>query len=179
MIKASVEAWASSPHGWLTLLGGTGTGKTHLAGASANVRLAAGDEVRFAVVPDLLDELRRTYGEGRSRRFDEVFDDLRYTGLLVLDDLGAHSATEWAQEKLYQLCAHRYVQRSPTIITTNLALEDLDPRIASRLADQQVGTVYRIRARDHRTSRATDTLSPGRGRRGWQVRGRRQEPFGR
>ena len=43
------------------LLGGYGCGKTHLAAAIANFRLALGHPVLFVVVPDLLDHLRATY----------------------------------------------------------------------------------------------------------------------
>ena len=169
MVKGVVEEWARDPIGWLTLIGGTGTGKTHLSAAAAAARLDAGDVVAFTVVPELLDVLRRAYGLGEAAS-DGLFDELCSAPILVLDDLGAQVTTEWAAERVYQLIATRYVQRLPTLITTNLELDDLDPRIASRMADQQTGQVLRIRALDIRAGNATNTLIPGQGRRGWRKR---------
>ena len=51
-------AYAQNPEGWLLLTGAYGCGKTHLAAAIANLRLAAGDTAVFMTVPDLLDHLR-------------------------------------------------------------------------------------------------------------------------
>ncbi len=151
LVRNVCRAWASAPRGWLTLVGETGTGKTHLAAAAAQVRLEEGDTVCFTVVPDLLDHLRRAYSPTASASFDEVFDELREADLLVLDDLGAHSTTAWAQEKLYQLFSYRYLQAKPTVITTNSNPEELDARLASRLLDHELGQVYRLLTRDHRT----------------------------
>jgi len=143
--------WAGEPDGWLVFLGPNGCGKTHLAAAIAERRLAEGDSVAFANVPDLLDELRATFAPGAPERFDRRFKRLLEAPLLVLDDLGAQHASAWAEEKLYQLLNHRHLQRKPTIVTTNRELKDMEPRIASRLADLQTSTVYQITAPDYRT----------------------------
>lgn len=175
LIKSVVMEWAASPRGWLTLCGSAGTGKTHLAAAAANVRLMAGDRVCFAVVPDLLDALRASYRDDADAAFDEVFRSLKQADLLVLDDLGAQAATEWAREKLYQLCATRHLRGAPTLVTTNLMPDDLDPRLASRLLDHQISTVYRVKAPDYRTGTMAELGQGGRtaGRRGSSRRGRR------
>ncbi len=151
LIRSVLRDWAQEPQGWITLMGPTGTGKTHLAAAIVLERLARGDGVFFAVVPDLLDYLRRTYSPDNPETYDEVLDALRGVDLLLLDDLGAHSTTPWAREKLYQLFSYRYLQSLPTIITTNVAPDDLDPRLASRLFDHQQNKVYEIDTRDYRT----------------------------
>jgi DNA replication protein DnaC len=137
-LRSSSElAWryAENPAGWLLLQGNYGSGKTHLAAAIANHRLSLNEPVLFLTVPDLLDHLRSTYGPSSEVNYDKLFDQVRSAPLLVLDDLGAESATPWAQEKLYQVINHRYTHRLPTVITTNSNLDDLDPRIRSRLVD--------------------------------------------
>jgi DNA replication protein DnaC len=148
------RGWAAEPDGWLVFVGPNGCGKTHLAAAIASERLAAGDAVAFANVPDLLDELRATFAPGATERFDRRFGRLLEAPVLVLDDLGAQRASGWAEEKLYQLLNHRHLRRTPTIVTTNLELKDMEPRIASRLADLQTSTVYQITAPDYRTGAA-------------------------
>ena len=144
--------WAEEPDGWLLFRGDNGCGKTHLAGAIANYRLDRGDSVCFANVPDLLDQLRAAYAPDAAERFDAVFARLLEVPLLVLDDFGAHQASPWAQEKLYQLLNHRHLARLPTVVTTNVELRQMERRIASRLADTQIAHVYEITAPDYRTT---------------------------
>jgi DNA replication protein DnaC len=95
----------------------------------------------FVVVPDLLDTLRSAYNPQNPASFDSMFDQVRNSPLLVLDDLGAQSGTPWADEKLFQLINHRYNACLPTVITTNLTVRDLDARLASRLTDPQISTI--------------------------------------
>ena len=58
--KSIAEAYARDPRGWLVFSGNCGTGKTHLAAGIANDYMErSGRTVIFAVVPDLLDHLRR------------------------------------------------------------------------------------------------------------------------
>jgi DNA replication protein DnaC len=145
--------YAAEPEGWIVFIGTSGCGKTHLAAAIANERLAQGQSVFFAIVPDLLDHLRSTFSPDSRTSYDEVFDRIRNAPLLVLDDLGAHSSTPWAQEKLYQIINYRHINRLPTVVTTNLQLEDFDPRLVSRLGDRQLSVVFNIQAPDYRIDR--------------------------
>jgi len=142
--------YAQEPQGWLVFKGGYGCGKTHLAAAVANHRLAMGHPVLFVSVPDLLDHLRATYAPGSAVNYDQRFDQVRNAPLLILDDLGSQSNTEWAQEKLYQIFNHRYNGRLPTIITTNQELESIEIRIQSRMVDPALVHIIHIAAPDFR-----------------------------
>lgn len=146
--------YADGPHGWLLLQGGYGCGKTHLAAAIANACLAAGQPVIFVNAPDMLDHLRVTFAPGSEVSFDEQFEHVRNIPLLVVDDLGSESPTQWAQEKLYQIFNHRYNTGLPTVITTNVELERLDPRIRSRLVDMDLVRRIAIDAPDYRRADA-------------------------
>ncbi len=143
--------YAAEPKGWLLLHGTYGCGKTHLAAAIANARVTLGEPAIFMVVPDLLDHLRAAYNPHSDMSYDDLFEQLRSTSLLILDDLGTQSATPWAQEKLFQLLNHRYSAHLPTVITTNQRIDDLEPRLRSRLYDPELVTNTPILAPDFRT----------------------------
>jgi DNA replication protein DnaC len=142
--------FARSPEGWLIFQGVNGCGKTHLAAAIANYRLAQGKPVFFVVVPDLLDHLRSTFSPDSKISYDEFSEKLKETPLLILDDFGEQSATPWAQEKLYQLINYRYNARLPMVVTTCLSLDEIETRISSRMVDPRISLVFNITAPDYR-----------------------------
>ncbi|MGB5924743.1 MAG: ATP-binding protein [Dehalococcoidia bacterium] len=142
--------FARSPEGWLIFQGINGCGKTHLAAAIANYRLAQGKPALFVVVPDLLDHLRSTFSPESKISYDEFSEKLKETPLLILDDFGEQSATPWAQEKLYQLINYRYNARLPMVVTTCLSLDEIETRISSRMVDPRISLVFNITAPDYR-----------------------------
>ena len=150
MVFNGAKEFARSPEGWLIFQGVNGCGKTHLAAAIANYRLAQGKPVFFVVVPELLDHLRSTFSPDSKISYDEFFEKLKETPLLILDDFGEQSTTPWAQEKLYQLINYRYNARLPMVITTCLSLEEIEPRISSRMVDPRISLVFNITAPDYR-----------------------------
>ena len=121
-----------------------------LAAAVANQRLAQGTPAFFVVVPDLLDYLRATYGPESNVSYDKLFEAIRTAPLLVLDDLGAHSSTPWAQEKLYQLLNFRYNAKLPTVITTNLGWDDVDARLRARMSDERLANIHELKVPPYR-----------------------------
>jgi DNA replication protein DnaC len=142
--------FARSPEGWLIFQGVNGCGKTHLAAAIVNYRLAQGKPVLFVVVPDLLDHLRSTFSPDSKISYDEYFEKLKETPLLILDDFGEQSTTPWAQEKLYQLINYRYNARLPMVVTTCLSLDEIETRVSSRMVDPRISLVFNIMAPSYR-----------------------------
>jgi DNA replication protein DnaC len=147
---------------WLVLMGRHGSGKTHLAAAMANERLRRGLPTLFIVTPDLLDALRASFNGAGDASYDKVFFEVRSSPFLILDDFGTQSASAWAREKLYQILNYRYNAQLPTVITTNLALEEIDPPLQSRMSDQEYCGVIAVLAPDYRKHRG-DT---------WRFRGK-------
>jgi DNA replication protein DnaC len=134
--------FAAEPSGWLVLTGSSGSGKTHLAAAIANDRITRGEPVLFMVVPDLLDHLRASYEPDEDDLgFEQVFDQVRNTPLLILDDIDTGSGTPWAKEKLLQVVNHRYNAGLPTVFTTTVRPQQLDERLATRLCDEGLSRV--------------------------------------
>lgn len=142
--------FADDPHGWLVLLGPYGCGKTHLAAAIARARLANLDTVLVQTVPDLLDYLRSAFGS--SGTYEDRFEAMKKADLLILDDYGAENDTRWAGEKMFQLLNYRYNTGAATVITSNnIELSGIDPRIFSRLHDEDLVRLVRMdKAGDYR-----------------------------
>jgi DNA replication protein DnaC len=130
--------FAKKPDGWLVFFGNYGVGKTHLASAIANELLKQNYRVLFAVVPDLLDHLRSTFGPSSEIQYDQRFELIRDAAVLILDDLGTENTTPWAREKLFQIINHRYNGRLPTVITSNRRPEEIEPRVFSRMSDRAI-----------------------------------------
>lgn len=152
---AYVQRWAERerPDGWLLLMGPCGVGKTHLAVAAAVERQKRGDDIFFATVADLLDQLRGTFSDDSPIAHADLLQRIRTAQLLVLDDMGAERHTPFAEDKLFQIVNYRYEERLPTIVTTSVFPAELDtmrPRIASRLLDSMVVTMLVIEGPDYR-----------------------------
>jgi len=128
-------SYAQTPSGWLVFDGPPGSGKTHLAASIANSLIASGLPVLFVSASDLLDELRSGYAPENPLQFSEIYQRVAEAEVLVLDALGSHSTTPWAQEKLHQLINHRFNGSLPTVVTLSCPLEDLDPHLKVRLVD--------------------------------------------
>jgi DNA replication protein DnaC len=142
--------FAEKPSGWLLFTGPHGSGKTHLAAAISYYRADLGERPIFVVVPDLLDHLRATFSPSSAVSYDRRFEEVKNTQLLIMDDLGTQSTTAWAREKLYQLFNFRYNAELPTVITTADTLDDLDPRLRSRILDTRLCTVSGITVPSYR-----------------------------
>jgi DNA replication protein DnaC len=152
------------PQGWLLLYGKYGCGKTHLAAAAVNHRIAMLEKPAvFVVVPDFLDYLRSAFNPNSEVIFDDYFHRIKSVEFLVLDDLGAENSTPWVNETLFQLVNYRYNNELPTIFTSNAEAVDVEPRIRSRMFDNQFTEVWAIQAPDYRLTSEPDGLLHGTG----------------
>lgn len=130
---------ADSDAGWF-IFGPNGTGKTHLASALVRRQMVprnGTERAEWWYVPELLLAFRETFQKDAEQSEDEFCDRLAKTPLLVLDDLGAEKVSEWSQASLLSIINRRLDYMRPTIVTSNLTLNDLQaasPRTASRVS---------------------------------------------
>jgi DNA replication protein DnaC len=98
-------------------VGGTGTGKTHLAIAVARACIRAGSRGRFFNVVDLVNKLE---AEGRTGRQGRMADYLTRMDFIILDELGYLPFAQSGGQLLFHLVSRLYEQTS-VMVTTNLA----------------------------------------------------------
>lgn len=147
--------FAETPQGWLVLLGENGCGKTHLAASIANHLSKNNRPVLFIVVPDFLDHLRSAFNPVKHISYDSLFERVKKSTTLILDDFGEQAITSWTQEKLYQLINYRYNAQLATVITMSYSLDEIENRISSRMVDPSISLVFNITAPDYRGDRDT------------------------
>lgn len=145
-----------SRHHFLTFVGPCGRGKTHLALAVGIWYIEElGVSAIYYQVPELLTQLRQSFEVNAEFTYGEIMDKCKNADLLILDDLGMQSNTSWAVEQLDSLIDFRYVHERDTIFTTNLKIDELPPRVASRLKE---GDVAQLTGCDYREVKAGHRL---------------------
>lgn len=122
----------------LYFFGRTGLGKTHLSLAIANEAIKKGYNVIYGSVINFLNKMEKEKF-GRVESSIDTEELLIDADLLILDDLGAEFSTAYTVSALYNIINSRIARGVPTIISSNLDLEELKSRYPESVASRIIG----------------------------------------
>ena len=118
--------------------GTKGSGKTMLACCLLNeITKRYKGVVKFVNILDFLEMTKKGFSGD-----DEDVNNIRHAGLLVVDDIGVQMSKEWIDTVLYSLVNDRYVNRLPTIYTSNIPVNRL--KMDDLIADSIESTTYSV-----------------------------------
>lgn len=123
----------------LLMQGHTGLGKTHLSLAIAWKVIEKGYGVVYTPIQQLMDKLEAnkfSYDAAQKERYVQDLNSALTCDLLVLDDLGTEFNTSYTVSTLYNIVNTRLVEQRPTIMNTNLALNELEKNYTQRMASR-------------------------------------------
>ena len=146
-------------HKGLCFFGPVGTGKTFYAACIANVLLDLGYPVKMLDFDRIRNTLQSSF-DGRQ----EYLDSFHRCPLLILDDLGMESKSEYMQEIVYSVVDARYNAGLPLIETTNMTSEQMknpkditSQRIYSRILEMCLPVV--VTGNDRRREKCKDSFA--------------------
>ena len=133
----------SEKSGNLLFSGDTGLGKTFLSACIARTVADSGYSVVYESAGHLFTKLERAKFEPSEENRKEA---AKYTlcDLLIVDDLGTEMSSQFVTSALYTLINDRLLERKPTIISTNLTVEDLTRRYSAQIVSRLRGSYTRV-----------------------------------
>lgn len=120
--KYFMDNYNEKPQG-VYLYGSFGTGKSYLIAALFNELAKKDIRSTIVYVPEFLRLLKSSFDNG----FEEKYDYIKKSPVLLFDDIGAENLTAWARDEILgTILQYRMDENLPTFFTSNLSLEELE-----------------------------------------------------
>ena len=142
----------------LLFMGKSGLGKTHLSLAIAKEAVKKGYNVVYGPAQNLFSDAEKEHFSysGNKEKLEALLD----ADLLVIDDLGTEFITNFVSSLFYDIVNTRILKGKPTIISTNLTIEEIEKRYSARIASRFIGeyTIKVFTGNDIRLIKKRDNL---------------------
>lgn len=145
----------SAKSGNLFFTGATGLGKTHLSLAIASAAIDKGFGVVYGTAQNFAVSLERERFSRADENGGDTLELLNECDLLILDDLGMEISSSYITAMIYNIIDTRIMLAKPTIISSNLSMQELEKRYNERFVSRVLGFYDRMpfRGKDIRAKR--------------------------
>lgn len=117
-------------------VGQPGTGKTHLAVGIGMQLLRKGRPVLFTTVMRAIRRVKDTWSRESAETESQAVAALVYPDLLILDEVGVQFGSEFEKNLLFDVLNERYEKRRPTLLLSNLPLDQVRAYLGERVFDR-------------------------------------------
>jgi DNA replication protein DnaC len=117
-------------------MGKVGTGKSHLACATANYLMARGYTAYFTSTARLFTKIRGTWAKSSEISEEQLLRQFEQIDLMILDEVGLQRGTDDETRTLHELLEARRLNLKPTILLTNLDGANLKGYLGERFLDR-------------------------------------------
>lgn len=129
-LKSFYDNYPESKKG-LYLHGSFGSGKTYLIAALLNELAKKNYKVIMMYYPEMLSILKSTFDKSNNEyeydNFSETLDTIKKCDLLLIDDIGAETVTNWSRDEILgTILQYRMEHNLSTFLTSNLNIEELE-----------------------------------------------------
>lgn len=119
----------------LYLTGNFGCGKTYLVAAAFNELAKKGIKSTIVYYPEFLRKLKESFSDD----FKNIFNKVKNAPLLLLDDIGAETVTNWNRDEILgTILQYRMQEKLPTFFTSNLSIKELEEHLSSNDSEGKI-----------------------------------------
>lgn len=118
------------------MLGTVGTGKTHLSIGVALEVMKNGNSAVFSSASKIFRAIKDTYHKGSHQKESEVMAIYTQCDLLIIDEVGVQRGSDFEKETFFDVINERYENMRPTIILSNLTIEEIKVFLGERVFDR-------------------------------------------
>ncbi len=118
-------------------VGKPGTGKTHLAvGIALDVMGQWNGSALFTTAMRALRRVKGTWARGSEESETQAIEALVFPDLLILDEVGVQFGSDTEKMILFDILNERYERRKPTILLSNLTVDEVKGYLGERIFDR-------------------------------------------
>ena len=143
----------------LFLTGSFGSGKTYMIASLFNELSKIGIKSTIVYYPEFLISLKASFKDD----FEERFDYVRKSPILLIDDIGAENCSGWNRDEILSpILQYRMDEHLPTFFTSNCNLKELEEHLAFTNNGKELVKSRRIIERIKETSTVMELVSKNR-----------------
>lgn len=151
----------------ICIIGGVGTGKTHLAYAVVKElsevkeysfgKVYSSSQAEYTTIKEIVDNIRKCWSKESDKYDLDKIDSYKKISLLIIDELGVQYGSESERIELFEIFNARYNEMLPTIIISNCNRDQISKILGQRITDRLFSgaKTFELQGRSYRSELST------------------------